>query len=80
MAEPVPGTCRHCGCTESSPCALPSGGGDTCGWIDKTRTVCSSPGCIKAETERKIRDRPRPLTSADIHQLIRRRKKTRKAA
>lgn len=74
---PGPGECRHCHCTESAPCRLPTGGGETCNWIDKTRMCCSMPQCVKAERDRQIRSRPRPLTSADIHQLIRRRKKAR---
>jgi hypothetical protein len=70
------GECRHCRCSESSPCKLPNG--DTCMWIDKTRTVCSSPSCVKAETARRSRidvaSRPRKLTPAEVHLLIRGRK------
>jgi hypothetical protein len=71
---PFPGTCRHCGCTESEPCLLPSGGGDTCGWFDKSKKCCSNYPCVKAELARRARTQPRPLTSADVHQLIRRKK------
>jgi hypothetical protein len=76
-----PGTCRHCGCREADPCRLASG--DTCGWIDKTRSVCSNPGCVKAETVRRAAiaaPRPRRPTSADIHRLICGRKGSRKRA
>lgn len=52
----APGCCRHCGCNgPDRPCVLRDG--DTCCWIDSTRTVCSSPGCINAEAERLERAR-----------------------
>lgn len=47
----APGCCRHCGCTEDHACRLFDG--DTCCWIDNTRTVCSSPRCVRAETARR---------------------------
>jgi hypothetical protein len=67
----VPGMCRHCGCTEDSPCRLSEG--DTCCWFNRERTVCSSPACIKAEEARVARiPKPRKRTPADINELIRR--------
>lgn len=44
-AAVVAGTCRHCGCTDGAPCI--SKGGETCAWVDKTRTLCSNPACLK---------------------------------
>lgn len=43
--------CRHCGCTEASPCRLATG--DSCWWTDPHRTACSNPVCIRAEATRK---------------------------
>lgn len=71
MSVIMPGVCRHCRCTGES-CTLP--GGDKCGWFDATRTVCSN--CIKAEMRRRAdvraefyRNKPKRLTSVDIHEL-----------
>lgn len=75
MFEPMTiraGICRHCGCTEERACRLYPG--EPCNWIDNTRTVCSNPSCVKAEAARKRRAvsaRPKRLTSADVHALIR---------
>lgn len=66
------GTCRHCGCTEDDPCRLYTG--EPCSWADAARTVCSGPSCMKAEAARKRSAkvaRPKRLTSADVHALIR---------
>jgi hypothetical protein len=41
------GTCRYCGCTRENPCTLVGGLGDRCYWIDKRRTICSSPSCAE---------------------------------
>lgn len=51
MSLIAPGVCRHCGCTETDPCRL--GDGDTCGWMDRNRLVCSNGKCVMAEIERK---------------------------
>ena len=75
MREPMTmraGVCRHCGCTEDNPCRLYTA--EACSWADATRTVCNSPSCMKAEAARKrsiSAARPRRLTSADVHALIR---------
>jgi hypothetical protein len=80
MREPVvirAGTCRHCGCTEEDPCRLNTG--EPCSWADDTRTVCSRPSCMKAEAARKRSAkaaRPKRLTAADVHALIRGRKRS----
>ena len=47
----APGICRHCGCREGERCRMHDG--DECCFIDRTRTVCSSPQCVRAETVRK---------------------------
>jgi len=53
-AAAAPGTCRHCGCTESTPCIVEvAGGGGTCSWTDKSKTVCSTRKCRAAEAKRK---------------------------
>jgi hypothetical protein len=52
MSGVIPGTCRHCRCTERDACLLATG--DPCCWTDRERTVCSAPSCIVAE-ERRIR-------------------------
>jgi hypothetical protein len=70
MTLVAPGTCRHCRCTEDNACRLAEG--ETCSWMDRTRTVCSSPSCIKAESLRVARiPKPKRLTSADVNALIR---------
>jgi len=83
MSLVAPGVCRHCGCTESNPCRLQDG--DTCFWDNRERTVCSNPSCRRAEGERMARAkaaakaaRPRKLTSAEVHELIRSRGRSRK--
>ena len=84
MAEA--GRCRHCGCTELGPCRLEDG--ETCVWLDSTRTVCSAPGCIVRERQRlRAREaqmraaRPRRRTPAEVHEEIMRegREKRRRA-
>lgn len=37
---PVPGVCRVCGCTETTPCV--NDYGETCAWADAERTLCSA--------------------------------------
>jgi hypothetical protein len=81
----APGRCRHCGCTDDRACRLHDG--DACCWIDSTRTVCSNPECIKAETARMQRaqqeaqaSKPRPRFAgwgygAIVDQLRRERRK-----
>jgi len=64
--------CRHCGCTENNPCRVYPG--EPCNWMDNTRTVCSNPSCVNAEAARKRRAvaaKPKRLTPADVHALIR---------
>jgi hypothetical protein len=66
------GICRHCGCTEDDPCRLYTG--EPCSWADATRTVCNKPSCQNLEAARKRRAvaaRPKRLTPADVHALIR---------
>lgn len=36
------GKCKHCGCTEVTPCGPPP-----CAWANKKRTVCTNPACLK---------------------------------
>lgn len=55
------GTCRHCGCTETTPCI---GSGRACSWTDKTKTVCSSPKCLQAEAARKAEGKKKPTKKA----------------
>lgn len=47
---PTPGTCRYCGC-HGETCTLPDG--EKCAWSDPERTVCTAPGCLRAEAARK---------------------------
>jgi hypothetical protein len=64
--------CRHCHCTDLEPCRLANG--DSCQWFNRDCSVCSSPGCIKAETARLAAMIPKPerkTTPAEIHALIR---------
>lgn len=76
MTLVAPGTCRYCNCTESNACKLEDG--EPCCWVDRTRTVCSNPACVKAEGDRirkvnadcEAQKRARRLTSADVHRLI----------
>lgn len=37
------GECKYCFCTEDDPCFLRHG--ETCGWIDDTKTCCTAPDC-----------------------------------
>lgn len=39
VAEPIPGVCRVCGCTEDNPCYHPEHG--NCSWVDDDYTLCS---------------------------------------
>jgi len=55
MPAPIPGICRHCGCTEANACLLHDG--DACCWIDASRTVCNRPGCINAEAARVAQEK-----------------------
>ena len=69
--------CRHCQCSDLEPCRLSTG--DTCEWFNSDCSVCTSPGCIKAERARLAAMVPKPLrkkTPADIHALIRKRKRS----
>ena len=79
------GRCRHCGCTEDRPCRLEDG--ETCVWLDSTRTVCSAPGCIVRERKRqairvaRMARGCRRRTPAEVHEQIMReaREKRRRA-
>lgn len=69
--------CRHCHCTDVEPCRLACG--DTCGWFNADCSVCTAPGCIKAEQARLAAMVPKPLrkpTPGDIHALINKRKRS----
>ncbi|MBQ6246168.1 MAG: hypothetical protein IJK04_04830, partial [Kiritimatiellae bacterium] len=39
VAEPIPGVCRVCGCTEDNPCYHPEH--ENCSWVDDECTLCS---------------------------------------
>jgi hypothetical protein len=43
--KPKPGTCRFCGCTETTPCNVGVEG--ACAWVDKQHTVCSNLKCLR---------------------------------
>jgi hypothetical protein len=68
------GTCKFCHCTEDDPCRIY--GGDTCGWNDGTRTVCTAPGCMNAyfAQQRRLmaqsRRSTRKRTPGQIHALM----------
>ncbi len=38
--KPTPGTCSECGCTEDNAC-ISAKTGETCGWANKQKTLCS---------------------------------------
>lgn len=64
------GVCHFCGLTEEHV------DGDRVRWFNTSRTVCSQPGCIRQfgfEIDRwELRHRrPRKLSPADVHELIR---------
>jgi hypothetical protein len=55
----VPGKCRVCGCTDTTPCEMPEAapglrenslwdaqGFFACWWVDESRTLCSNPRCV----------------------------------
>lgn len=73
--RPIPGQCRFCHCTESNACSTPPCG-EPCAWVDRNRTVCSNPSCLRAwgELKRRLeyeaRKRNRKKTPAEIHALI----------
>jgi hypothetical protein len=49
------GKCQVCGCAGDS---CNKGGGETCGWLDDKKTLCSHPRCIQvAAIRRKQFDR-----------------------
>lgn len=71
------GTCRFCRChgpDSDDACKVP--GGDTCVWMDNTRTVCTGVACqvaYFAEFRRKSSDasaRFRKRSPAEIHRLM----------
>ena len=71
-------SCRYCGCTEEESCTLANG--DTCGWFNRDCSVCTSPACIRKETARLRSEaesaKPQKRTPAQIHALIRGRKRS----
>jgi hypothetical protein len=75
----IAGKCRYCGCTESSPCTLQDG--DTCGWHDNTRTVCSGPACMRQFAADSLRAKQgrRKRTPADVHAEIMQRNRGRRS-
>jgi hypothetical protein len=48
----TPGTCQFCGCTELNACHLGYG---ACAWVNRGRTVCSNPSCIRKAQKQGIR-------------------------
>jgi len=46
----VTGECRVCGCHGDS-CSLPEG--ERCVWVDKMRSLCSSPPCLVAACKQR---------------------------
>jgi hypothetical protein len=48
------GVCRICECTGDS-CRLREGGDERCVWVDRFRTLCSNPDCIREAARRKKR-------------------------
>jgi len=62
--------CHYCGITDAEV------DGDRVRWFNASRTVCSQPGCISqfdveiARFEQRHR-RPRKLSPAEVHELIR---------
>lgn len=52
QAAPVPGVCKRCGCTQTTPCL--DRWGQPCGWTDRTHTLCTA--CAP---------RPRPLSESE---------------
>ena len=40
----IPGRCRVCGCTETTPCHLEHG--EPCAWFDREKTLCTNLMCI----------------------------------
>ena len=79
MTVIVPDRCRYCRCGGES-CGLPNG--EKCCWYDKSRTVCSAPGCVRqyesGRREAQRAARPPRLSSADVNALIRGRGRKRK--
>lgn len=51
-----PGTCQYCGCTDERACSTPPCG-EPCSWINKERTICSSPHCVISAHENDMRKR-----------------------
>jgi hypothetical protein len=39
------GTCRICGCTDSTPCLI-GFFDEPCVWADSTKTLCTNPNCL----------------------------------
>ena len=55
------GVCRYCGCREGSPCSLCRAKCDDCAWLTKDQTVCAGEPCVRADAERKARNKkPKP--------------------
>jgi len=45
--KPVPGVCRICGCTETTPCLGINIAGEACAWADRSQTLCTNPDCLR---------------------------------
>lgn len=43
----VAGICRFCGCTEQIPCVLQLEPLETCGWAERSQTVCNADACLE---------------------------------
>ena len=41
IAEPVPGVCQVCGCTDNNPCLNPKVSDMYCHWVNPEQTLCS---------------------------------------
>jgi hypothetical protein len=67
------GRCQFCGCTEDNACRLATG--ETCWWVYRQRNLCSRPECLQRYRDELRKEQKRRLTSAEVHALIKRRKK-----
>jgi len=55
IVRQISGTCKFCGCHGDS---CKTGPGDTCGWMNELKTLCSNPKCVAQDiTARKVYSR-----------------------
>jgi len=49
IVRPRMGVCRFCRCTQRRACRIEDILGDvtSCCWVDRKRTVCSNPKCVR---------------------------------